>query len=138
MPLRSDYASWGQRVAAALIDAVIVAVPVIVLFLIGAAIGGGGGAALVIVAYLVAIGFGIWNQILRQGRTGQTLGKERMSIKLVGEADGQPIGGGSAFLRGICHFADSIACYIGWLWPLWDDRKQTFADKIMSTIVISV
>jgi hypothetical protein len=25
---------------------------------------------------------------------------------------------------------------LGFLWPIWDSRKQTFADKIMGTFVI--
>jgi uncharacterized RDD family membrane protein YckC len=25
---------------------------------------------------------------------------------------------------------------VGYLWPFWDDKKQTFADKIMRTIVV--
>ena len=49
---------------------------------------------------------------------------------------GEPIGGGMAFARDICHILDSLACYIGWLFPLWDARRQTFADKIISTVVV--
>ncbi|WUN50496.1 RDD family protein [Streptomyces sp. NBC_00306] len=33
---------------------------------------------------------------------------------------------------------DSIACYLGWLWPLWDAKKQTFADKVCNTVVVKV
>ena len=32
---------------------------------------------------------------------------------------------------------DAVA-YVGYLWPLWDDKRQTFADKIMRTIVIDL
>ena len=31
---------------------------------------------------------------------------------------------------------DSLACYIGWLFPIWDAKRQTLADKIISTVVI--
>jgi hypothetical protein len=48
----------------------------------------------------------------------------------------QPIGGGMCFLRSILHIVDTIPCYLGYLWPIWDGRKQTFSDKIMSTYVI--
>jgi uncharacterized RDD family membrane protein YckC len=27
-------------------------------------------------------------------------------------------------------------CYVGYLWPLWDDKRQTFADKILGTVVV--
>ena len=41
------------------------------------------------------------------------------------------------FVRIIAHFLDSLACYIGWLWPLWDDKRQTFADKVCGSIVVN-
>ena len=41
-----------------------------------------------------------------------------------------------AFVRQLAHIIDSLICYIGWLFPLWDAKRQTIADKIMSTIVI--
>ena len=91
--------------------------------------------ALAILIYVVALGFGIWN-ILRQGKTGQTLGKKQVGIYVVREADGQFTGGGMAIVRSIAHIVDGIPCYIGWLWPLWDSKKQTFADKIMGTVVV--
>jgi hypothetical protein len=25
---------------------------------------------------------------------------------------------------------------VGYLWPLWDDKRQTFADQVMKTVVI--
>jgi uncharacterized RDD family membrane protein YckC len=31
---------------------------------------------------------------------------------------------------------DAFICYIGFLWPLWDTKRQTLADKIMQTVVI--
>jgi hypothetical protein len=31
---------------------------------------------------------------------------------------------------------DTIICYIGWLFPLWDAKRQTIADKIMSTVCV--
>lgn len=80
--------------------------------------------------------YSVWNRFIRQGRTGQSIGKTAMGIKLVGEADGQPIGILRAFLRDIVHILDELVCMLGYLWPLWDAKKQTFADKIMKTVVI--
>ena len=59
-----------------------------------------------------------------------------MGIKLVKAETGQPIGAGMAFVRQIAHILDGIPCYIGYLWPLWDDKRQTFADKVIGTYVI--
>jgi hypothetical protein len=52
------------------------------------------------------------------------------------EATGQPVGGGLGIGRYFLHIVDSIPCYIGYLWPLWDAKKQTFADKLVKTLVV--
>ncbi len=62
----------------------------------------------------------------------------RVTVFSISESTGEPIGPGMAFVRDICHILDSLACYIGWLFPIWDAKRQTFADKIVSTIVIPV
>jgi uncharacterized RDD family membrane protein YckC len=101
-------------------------------------VSGGGGALILILFGLVTYAvFWIWNVCIKQGRTGATIGKGVLAIRLLGYS-GQPIGAGLSFVRQLAHFLDSIACYVGWLWPLWDARKQTFADKIMSTVVVNV
>ncbi|MGH3487006.1 MAG: RDD family protein, partial [Actinopolymorphaceae bacterium] len=99
---------------------------------------GDSGQILPLILSLVSLGLGIWNICIRQGSTGQSVGKQVLGLKLVRESDGQPIGAGMAFVRAICHVLDALACYVGFLWPLWDQKRQTFADKIMSTLVIRV
>jgi uncharacterized RDD family membrane protein YckC len=157
-------AGWGTRVAASLVDTavqLIAAIPYvvgIVLFVIGAPrsgyesttnefeyarpdTGNTGlmvlGGALVVLGLLLAIGIAIWNRCFKQGRTGQSIGKKVMGIRLVDEHSGRPIGPGMAFVRELAHYLDG-AVYIGYLWPLWDDKRQTFADKILSTLVVEV
>jgi uncharacterized RDD family membrane protein YckC len=121
-------AEWPTRVAGTLIDGVIP----FVIAVIGLVTG---KAAIIILFYLAAIAFSIWNY-LRQGKTGQTIGKGVMGTYLVREADGQYIGGGLSIVRAIAHIVDGIPCYVGYLWPLWDAKKQTFADKLMGTVVV--
>jgi hypothetical protein len=58
-------------------------------------------------------------------------------LKLVRLADKQPIGAYAAFLRGLAHLLDILTLGIGYLFPLWDARRQTLADKVVKTIVIS-
>ena len=41
-----------------------------------------------------------------------------------------------AFLRDLAHFVDAVICYVGFLFPLWDSKRQTLADKIVSTVVV--
>jgi uncharacterized RDD family membrane protein YckC len=123
------YANWGQRVGAYLIDYV----PIFVLELIGAVIHVG---IVTLLFALASIGWWIYNRCFQAGRTGQSLGKRALHLRLLSERTGEPIGAGMAFARDICHILDSLACYIGWLFPLWDAKRQTFADKIVSTVVI--
>jgi len=81
----------------------------------------------------------VWNfyNLYRGGKTGSRWGQKILGIRMVQEATGQPIGGGLAIARYFLHIIDGIPCYIGYLWPLWDAKKQTFADKILSSVVIN-
>ncbi len=94
-----------------------------------------GSTVLILIGVVTGLAFFIWNQCIRQGRTGATLGKSVLAIRTV-HADMQPIGAGLAFVRYLLNIVNGIPCYLGYLWPIWDDKKQTFADKIMSTYVI--
>jgi uncharacterized RDD family membrane protein YckC len=87
--------------------------------------------------YLVAIAYAIYQAYLG-GQTGQSFGKKTAGIRLLSEKTGQPIGGGLGIGRYFLHIVDGIPCYLGYLWPLWDAKKQTFADKILTTIVVKV
>ncbi|GAA0282855.1 hypothetical protein GCM10009527_093810 [Actinomadura nitritigenes] len=135
-------AEWGSRAGAAIIDGLIIGAPVGILYFIALLLmssGSGGGAFLgllfLLVAIVIAFGGGIW-MIYQEGTTGQTIGKRQMGIKVVSAQTGQILGFGGAFVRRLAHMADSFACSIGYLWPLWDERKQTFADKICNTLVV--
>jgi uncharacterized RDD family membrane protein YckC len=96
--------------------------------------GGGGNAGLY---YLMVLGgLAVWGyNRWYLGGQGQSLGKRALSLTLVGESTGQPIGTLKAFLRDLAHIIDGIICLIGYLFPLWDKKRQTLADKIMTTVV---
>lgn len=139
------YASWGQRVGAYLIDTILGSLAGLPLWIgyvlvLSAASDNDGvsgpGLALILLGGVTSIAFFVWNTCLKQGRTGYSIGKGVMGIRLLGEATGQPIGAGMSFVRQLVHIVDSLPCNLGYLWPLWDDKKQTFADKILSTVVV--
>jgi uncharacterized RDD family membrane protein YckC len=123
-----ELADWGTRVASYAID--FIALSVI------ANIVSAGSQTLGTLLSLVAFAFGIYNAWLN-GATGQSVGKKIMGTKVVGEATGQPIGGGLGIVRYLAHILDAIICFIGFLFPLWDAKKQTIADKVMKTVVIT-
>jgi uncharacterized RDD family membrane protein YckC len=134
-------ANWPQRVGAYLIDNLIAGIPAFLAALLFNPEPGepmsGATAFVVFLLYLVSLGITVYNRWIMQGRTGQSWGKQVLKLRLVRMSDGQPIGGGMAFVRDLAHFIDAIICYIGFLFPLWDARRQTLADKIMSTVVLS-
>lgn len=78
----------------------------------------------------------IYNMVFRQGRTGQSWGKSALGIRLVSESTGHPIGPLRVFGRAIVHILDALPCYLGYLYPLVSDKRQTFADQIMKTVVL--
>ena len=150
-----DYANWFKRVGSYLIDALLTSLAGFPLW-IGYGIliasaetttnpdgttttsmnGGGVSLLLILIGVITSVAFFVWNTCMKQGRTGYSIGKNALGMKLISEQTGQPIGAGMAFVRYLCHILDSI-CYIGYLWPLWDSKRQTFADKIMKTVVIN-
>jgi uncharacterized RDD family membrane protein YckC len=96
----------------------------------------GTSLVLILLGVITSLAFFVWNSCIRQGRTGYSIGKSALGIKLVGERTGQPIGAGLSFVRQLAHIVDSLPCNLGYLWPLWDRKRQTFADKIMNTVVL--
>jgi Mce-associated membrane protein len=52
--------------------------------------------------------------------------------------DGAPVGIARLALRDLAHLLDTASLFIGWLWPLWDRRRRTFADLLLRTEVHQV
>jgi uncharacterized RDD family membrane protein YckC len=154
---KEAYTSWIHRVGAYIIDFL----PVAILVGIGQGIAIGTGdnqcitnggeydygvsctstpSAIGIIfsglASIIALAYLIWNYGYRQGTTGSSIGKSVLKFKVISEKTGQPIGFGMSIVRQIAHIVDGLLCYIGYLWPLWDDKRQTFADKIMTTVCV--
>jgi uncharacterized RDD family membrane protein YckC len=149
------YTSWIQRVGALIVDGI----PSLVIGGVGLGIavatgtnacvadsegyGGsctsafsGAGIATTFLASLLVLVYSLWNWGYRQGTTGSTIGKSALKFKVISEATGQPIGFGMSLVRQLVHVVDGAICYIGYLFPLWDAKRQTLADKIMSTVCV--
>jgi uncharacterized RDD family membrane protein YckC len=87
-------------------------------------------------AVLVGLAYFVWNYGYRQGTTGSSIGKSLLRLTIVGENTGKPIGFGLSALRQIAHLFDAAIFYIGYLFPLWDAKRQTLADKIIGTVCL--
>jgi uncharacterized RDD family membrane protein YckC len=128
VPSASPNANWGQRVLAYIIDIAPIVIIDLVFYRISFVVG--------LLLSLAALGWTIYNRWYQGGVTGQSLGKKVLHLRLVSEETGQPIGALMAFVRDICHIVDAIICYVGFLFPLWDAKRQTLADKIVRTVVV--
>jgi uncharacterized RDD family membrane protein YckC len=149
-PPRNDYAGWGQRARARLIDqgptylGLIIFSAGYVIGVVELAQSSGSAPDYETAAIAMIIGLGVmlssliwvaYNRWMIAGKTGQSIGKRVTKIKLIGEASNAPIGPGNACIRDLVHLLDALTV-VGYLWPLWDGSRQTFADKIMKTIVV--
>jgi uncharacterized RDD family membrane protein YckC len=152
---KESYTPWATRVVAYLIDAV----PVLVVYGLALVIAmvtlekkcvsspnpavsdfcyeqpSTIGKLVTGLAYLAIAAYGIWNFGYRQGTTGSSIGKSMQKFKVVSEVTGQPLGFGMSLVRQLAHVVDIFG---GFLFPLWDAKRQTFADKIMTTVCLPI
>lgn len=135
-------AGWPIRVGASLLDSLIAAVPAIVGVIVALALdadqdqlGAGGGAAIAL-GYLGSFVVAILNRVVQQGRTGQSVGKKLTGLKVVHAETGRLIGVGATLGREFCAVLFNNICPLNVLWPLWDEKHQTWHDKVVSDIVI--
>lgn len=94
------------------------------------------GQLSVAITSILVLAYVIWNYGYRQGTTGSSIGKSILKFKVVSEKTGQPIGFGMSIVRQLAHIIDAAICYIGYLFPLWDAKRQTIADKLISTVCL--
>ena len=120
-----NLASWGTRALGYLIDFA----PVVIL---GVIFRSGVISALI---SLASIGYFVYMGFL-DGTSGQTPGKAIMGTRVVNQA-GEAVGAGAGIGRKFLHILDSLVCLLGWLLPIVDSKRQTIADKVMSTYVVA-
>ncbi len=73
------------------------------------------------------------NRLLLPAITGWSLGRALFGIA-VARRDGAAPAPWALLLRDVAHLLDT-ASVVGWLWPLWDSRRRTFADLLLHTEV---
>lgn len=152
-------ASYGRRIVAVLLDGIFCAWPLVIMFILAAiAVANsdqgaysdnadvtGGWAVLFTISLIGGIGatavLAIWNQLFRQGRTGQTFGKRKMRLALLSANTGETIGTGRVLGRTLLasvmgNITLGVFVLLDYLWPLWDSRGQRIVDKMLSTVVV--
>jgi len=133
---RFEYAGFWQRAVALLIDwliVVVIAMPIIVVsfgadyFSLDPVRRSGD---LVIAAVVGAIVVGFWRYC------GATPGKLAVGVRIVDAATGASPTTMRLVIRLLCYFVSALPFYLGFLWSVFDRRKQGWHDKIAGTVVI--
>jgi uncharacterized RDD family membrane protein YckC len=136
------YSGFWRRVGAALLDGLILSVPT---GIIGAVAGAGQFNTGVTYGYAPGVSaalnllntvIGVAYYAILEGTRGQTLGKMVVGIKVVDADTGGFIGIGRGIGRYFARILSAIALGLGYLWMLWDPRKQCWHDKLVRSIVV--
>lgn len=86
--------------------------------------------------YAITVGVGLIYFVVIQGRTGATLGKARLGIRVV-VADGGVPGMWRAFVRGFLWIIDGLFFYlVGLITAIVSKRHQRVGDMVASTYVV--
>ncbi|MET0473415.1 MAG: RDD family protein [Mycobacterium sp.] len=78
------------------------------------------------------------NRLVLPNVVGWTLGRALFGIAIRRREpndSGANVGVMRLTLRELAHLLDTLALFVGWLWPLWDRRRRTFADLLVGTEV---
>lgn len=127
-------APWHFRVGAFAIDVVAVAGVVAALALVSFTVPRGGLWWWTCISVLgAAILLMLVDRWLLAAITGWSLGRGLLGIAVVRQ-DGATAGPWRLLARDLAHLLDTVSV-VGWLWPLWDSRRRTFADMLLRTEV---
>jgi uncharacterized RDD family membrane protein YckC len=122
----AQLASWLHRVVGRVIDVAAVLAPAAAVWWVT-----GSKPAYAVVASVLVLVIGWTN-----GAYGTSPGKRVVGLRLVRDSDGQVSGGLIGIARELAHLVDTWSLMIGWFFPLWDRKRQTFADKVCGTVVV--
>ncbi|GJF08286.1 RDD family protein [Mycolicibacterium cyprinidarum] len=78
------------------------------------------------------------NRLVLPSVTGWTLGRALFGIgvrRSEPSSSAADVGAWRLTLRELAHLLDTLALFVGWLLPLWDPRRRTFADRVAGTEV---
>jgi uncharacterized RDD family membrane protein YckC len=68
-------------------------------------------------------------------RKGTTLGGMILGMRVV-RLDGRPMDRNVALVRALTAILSLFSLGLGWLWAVWDERRQTWHDRLAGTVLI--
>ena len=135
------YSGFWRRVGAYFVDSIIVGIPTNLVRIVASAGSGGTfigplspgtSVAVTVINFAVGVTYFAW----LDGTRGQTVGKMAFGIKVVDVDTSDVIGAGRGVGRYFARILSGLALGLGFLWMLWDDRKQCWHDKLVRSVVI--
>lgn len=135
------YAGFWRRVAASMVD-ILLLIPVLAIITylafdppyvqgyLDAKFSAGNPYGFLSELLLVAVVVFFWVRYLG------TPGKLLLDCHIVHAQTGQPLSVGRALLRYFGYYISMLPFMLGFLWIIWDRRKQGFHDKIANSVVI--
>jgi Mce-associated membrane protein len=131
----NELADWHIRAASFIVDivpgvAVVIAMATVWLATPQQGLWWWGSISVLVAAALATM----VNRAILPAVLGWSLGRALLGLEVV-HADGAAVGLGRLMLRELAHLLDTLSVFVGWLWPLWDSRKRTFADLLLDTEV---
>jgi uncharacterized RDD family membrane protein YckC len=84
------------------------------------------------------VGLVLYYALLEGGSKGQTVGKRVIGIRVVDKLTGGPIGTGRGVGRFFARLLSGLACFVGYLWVLWNPDSQAWHDIIVDSYVVKV
>jgi uncharacterized RDD family membrane protein YckC len=138
-----SYGSRFGRLIAYILDGLVMGVVLgipysIAMGLLVGASGSSDSAALIgmVIMIVVLAAFLLWKPWF-WSHGGQTPAYKLLGLRVVRAADGGPVGMGQGIGRMLGYFVSNIVFSLGFVWILFDSKRQGWHDKLAGTVVIS-
>ena len=141
MSYKYEYAGFWIRVAASIIDSIIIIIafiPITLIFGVGMTNISENGFSSVHILHsdwfwqILTAAFYIFCWIKFAG----TPGKRLLRLKVLNEKTGENITVGQGIIRYIGYIPASLCFLLGLIWVAFDDKKQGWHDKMAKTVVV--
>lgn len=140
-----SYAHWGWRVLSLFIDVFLMFAPAaLVVYLLEMSWGLDHPKIVIdadtwihfqLTGLLVFLTIWAVNRCLLQGLTGRSVGRMMTRTRLITAEEQKRPGVFRSGARDVAGVLNTLPLLLGWLWPLWDEKRQTFVDKMAGTVV---
>ena len=138
---RAELAGIGSRCSAFLLDYILTLLLPALTLVVGVYIkrhwlAPGVASAVVLIGYVATAALIFFNQVYFYVQEGQSFGKRFLGLRVV-RINGAPLDYKTALLRNVVGYClGFLTLLLGFLWALWDGRRQGWHDKLAGTIVV--